>query len=142
MPLPRSVFAPCLLAFFLLPVAGCHPGDDPGTKPDAATTGDAAKTDAGGGDDGGAGTACYIAPQFRCHEYPQPTGDQVQNLAVECSSDSGDLGPSCPTAGFVGSCTLGTGAGREVTRWYTGADAAYEQDFCVNTAHGVWSTTF
>lgn len=136
---------PLLAALLVLAVPACHPGDDPGGKPDAAATADGGAgptSDAGSGIDAGGGTACYIAAQQRCHEFPEPTGDQLQNLSVECSSDSGDLGAACPTASFVGKCTVGTGAGREVTRWYTGADASYEQDFCVNTAKGVWSTTF
>lgn len=50
--------------------------------------------------------------------------------------------PSADVSEFQGKCTIGTGKGREVKRVYTGADVAYEQDFCVNTAMGVWSTTF
>src|SRR5690242_13169989 len=128
MNLLKSV-VPALLV--VLAVPACHPGDDPSGKGDASV-GDASSplgSDAGGGggeSDAGGGTACYIAGQQRCHEFPEPTGDQVQNLSVECSSTSGDLAATCPTAGYLGKCTLGgTGAGREVTRWYTGADAAY-----------------
>ncbi len=135
-----KTIAKLVAALVPLVVVACHPSDDPG-KPDGAAT-DGATTDAGADAASGAGTACYIAAQFRCHEFPEPTGDQAQNLAVECSSDSGDLGATCPMAGYLGKCTLGTGAGREIRRFYTGADAAYEQDFCVNTVMGVWTTTF
>ncbi|HEY8076345.1 MAG TPA: hypothetical protein VIF62_19605 [Labilithrix sp.] len=120
--------------FFAVAVVSCHPTDDIPSTPD----GGGAQSDSGGGGN----TACYIAGQQRCHEFPQPTGTQANDLAVECSSDSGMLGASCPTAGFLGKCTLGSGAGREIRRFYTGADAAYQQDFCVNTAMGLWTTTF
>jgi hypothetical protein len=90
--------------------------------------------------------ACYIDVQFRCKEFPEATSDQLANLPVECSSASGALTKdpaACPKAGFLGKCTVGTsGKDKEVRRFYTGADAAYEQDFCVNTAKGVWATTF
>lgn len=127
---------------------GCHPGDDiPGGRDagpsDAAA--DAATTDAASSDAAvGSSLACYIAGQMRCKEFPQATADQEANLPVECSSDSGKLTSpaACPNAGFVGKCTVGTGVGREVRRWYTGADVVYQQDFCVTTAMGLWSTTF
>ncbi len=136
------------LAFYLgvaVVFFACHPTDSPSTS-DAAAGGDSA---AGGGSDAGgdAGAdsiACYVASQFLCHEYPQATADQKTNLPVECSSDSGDLTTpaACPTANFGGKCTVGTGEGRDVKRFYTGSDLAYDQDFCVNTAMGVWSTQF
>jgi hypothetical protein len=123
-----------LLALLVLPAtfAACGPGDS-SKSPDAAT-----------GDAGAGSIACYIAGQFRCKEYPEATNDELNNLPIECSSTSGVLTSpaNCPMAGFQGKCTMGTGVGREVKRVYTGADLAYEQDFCVNTAMGVWSTTF
>ncbi len=51
---------------------------------------------------------------------------------------------SCPTAGFIGKCTV-PAAGRdapEVKRWYKADDAAYQKSFCVDTTKGAWSTTF
>lgn len=124
-----------LIALSLLLTAGkC---DDPKNTTDGGAT-------EGGG--GSGSTTCYVSTQFRCHEYDNATTDMQNNLATECSSDSGNLAAQCPTAGFGGKCTLpippGTKGGPEVNRFYTGRDLAYEQDFCVNTAHGVWSTTF
>lgn len=88
--------------------------------------------------------ACYMADMFKCDEYPNATQTQHENSAVACSSTSGALTEpaACPTANFVGKCTTGTGVSARVERFYTGADAAYAQDFCVNTALGTWSTTF
>lgn len=106
-----------------------------------------AKTDGGDASvDAGLTIACYVGNQFRCKEIPSPSEAQQTNLPIECSSVSGDYGTSCPTANFGGKCTVpadpGSKDGPEVRRFYTGRDLAYEQDFCVNTAHGVWSTTF
>ncbi len=52
--------------------------------------------------------------------------------------------PSCPMSGFIGKCAVPANGkeGPEIRRWYTAKDAAYQQDFCVSTAKGVWSTTF
>jgi hypothetical protein len=111
--------------------------------PQSTTDGGAAD---GGGGTGGGTTTCYVATQFRCHEFQNPTQEMKDDLATECSSDSGNLAAQCPTAGFGGKCTLPipatTKGGPEVNRFYTGSDLAYDQDFCVNTANGVWSTTF
>lgn len=51
---------------------------------------------------------------------------------------------SLAVAGFIGKCTLPANGtdGPEIRRWYRAADAAYQQSFCVDTAKGVWSTTF
>ena len=97
-----------------------------------------------GFDGGTVSIACYIASQDRCHEYPEATAARVTNLPVECSSTSGVLSmpANCPTTGFLGKCTIGTGAGADVTRWYTPADATYQQSYCASPANGVWSTTF
>ena len=94
----------------------------------------------------GTGTACYVADQFRCKEFPTPTDDQRNNLMVECSSASGALAATCPMGNFKAKCTVAAAAGTrdspEVRRWYTGRDVAYEQSFCASPAMGVWSTTF
>lgn len=101
----------------------------------AATTGDA-----------GASVACHIVDQDRCKELPSPSPEQRKMIEIECGSVSGGLtSPAkCGTAGFIGKCTIpANGAdGPEVRRWYRAADAAYQQSFCVDTAKGVWSTTF
>jgi hypothetical protein len=106
-------------------------------------------SDAGTGADGaaGSGTACYIADQFRCKEFPNPSEDQRNNLAVECSSGSGVLSDKCPTANYKAKCTVPPDPnnpkdGPEVRRWYTGRDIAYEEAFCADPAHGAWSTSF
>jgi hypothetical protein len=128
------------VALFLL-LAGttggsCPNNNDPAS--DAATGTDAAT---------GGGTACYIANQFRCKEFPNPSDDQRNNLAVECSSDSGVLAATCPTANYQAKCTVPPDPanpkdGPEVRRFYTGRDVVYEQAFCADPAHGVWSTAF
>ena len=88
--------------------------------------------------------SCYVAGQFICFEDPNPTTTQASNLSVKCSSDSGQfLQPAgCPQAGFLGKCTATTSEGVEIQRFYTGADAAYQADFCATVALGTWSTTF
>jgi hypothetical protein len=90
--------------------------------------------------------ACSIPTQDRCREVPQPSAAQRAAVTVECSSASGKLSSpaSCPTAGFVGKCTVpavGTAAA-EVKRFYKADDAAYQKSFCVDTVKGAWSTTF
>ena len=103
--------------------------------------------------DGGTGDAasstgpisCYIANQFVCDEIAAPSATQKDNLEVSCSSGSGVFSPpaaACPPAGFLGKCTSTGGNGLTTRRYYQGAEVAYWQDFCVNTAQGVWSTTF
>lgn len=90
--------------------------------------------------------ACFVASQDRCKEHPLANEVQRKALEGECSSASGALSSpaACPPAGFIGKCTVpgAGGGGAEIRRWYKAADAAYQQDFCVNTAKGVWSTTF
>ncbi|MDB4937007.1 MAG: hypothetical protein JWP87_3979 [Labilithrix sp.] len=133
-----------LLSFALFAVlAGCS-----STKDDDTTDGgakDAAVADSSAVDAGGS-IACSVPQQDRCHEYPAPSDDQRAAVTVECSSVSGAISTpaTCPTAGFIGKCTIAaTGKdGPEVRRWYKADDAAYQQDFCVNTAKGVWSTVF
>jgi hypothetical protein len=92
----------------------------------------------------GGSIACYSAVQHFCEENPAPTAAQEEALKVMCSSGSGAFAKpaACPTAGFVGKCTVTAGTTITVRRYYPGVDAAYNQDFCVNTAHGVWSTAF
>ena len=136
------------LVFLVLP--SCTTKD--GTSSDAGVQDSGAQDTGSTYDSSGPGSdatasgplACYVADQFLCDEYPDPTPAQESDVPVACSSRSGVLTrpPACPTAGFVGKCTIGSGRGAYVQRFYTGADAAYAQDFCVNTAHGVWSTTF
>jgi hypothetical protein len=95
---------------------------------------------------GAVSLACSAPDQDRCREIPQPSAEQRSAVTIECGSASGKLSSpaACPTAGFIGKCTTAaTGKdGPEVRRWYKAADAAYQQDFCVNTAKGVWSTAF
>jgi hypothetical protein len=90
--------------------------------------------------------ACSAPDQDRCREVAQPTPEQRAAITVECGSGSGKLSSpaSCPTAGFIGKCTVPATAkdGPEIRRWYKADDAAYQKDFCVSTAKGVWSTTF
>jgi hypothetical protein len=95
-------------------------------------------------DGGTVSIACYIASQDRCHEYPKATAMQLTDLPVECSSTSGVLSMpgACPMTGFLGKCTIGTGAGSDVMRWYAPADGTYEMSYCASPANGVWSTTF
>jgi hypothetical protein len=92
----------------------------------------------------GSGASCYSAVQFFCEELPAPNAEQENALAVMCSSGSGAFKKpaACPPAGFLGKCTMTTGKDVKIRRFYPGAEAAYQQDFCVNTARGVWSTTF
>ncbi len=108
-----------------------------------------------GGNAGGDGDAaqavslsCYVADMWRCDEEPLATAAQRMNAPVSCSSLSGVFHSpaACPTADFQGRCTLppaSTGMdGMQIQRFYTGADVTYASDYCVNTAHGTWSTTF
>jgi hypothetical protein len=128
--MPNTVSVRCGLVGLAVLLTGC-----PASKPEAA------KTDAAA--DGGSGSiACYSAVQFNCEENPTPTAESVANLSVKCSSVSGVLSrpAACPQAGFQGKCS--TTSDVPVRRWYTGADVAYSKDFCINTAHGTWSTTF
>jgi hypothetical protein len=123
----RSLIACVVLGSLMSCSSGSKPGGDGGT--DAAAI---------------APLSCYTADMFICDEYPNPTAQQDSDVPVRCSSISGVLSrpPACPTAGFLGKCTLGSGKGVYVQRFYTGADAAYSQDFCTNTSMGSWSTTF
>jgi hypothetical protein len=126
-------------------MTGCHltadenktdAGADAGSEASADSSADAAVTSR---------ITCYVAPQFICDDYPNPTAAQTTDVPVACSSASGDFGSACPTAAFKGKCTRPEGPtipGPYVERFYEGADVAYAQDFCVNTANGVWSTTF
>jgi hypothetical protein len=88
--------------------------------------------------------SCYVADQFICYDIAAPTQAQTDNLPVKCSSDSGDFQQpaSCPQAGYLGKCTFAAPDGTETDRFYTGADAAYQQDFCTTVALGTWSTAF
>lgn len=124
-------------------VSGCSSKSDP-VVTDAGiadSASDSAKADASKGPS----ISCYSAEQFFCEEREAPTADQADALRVLCSSGSGDLQEpaKCPQPNFVGKCTISTGelAG-QIRRYYTGVDAAYNEDFCVNTAKGAWSTTF
>jgi hypothetical protein len=139
----RAIFLAAPLFASLVWMTGCDPIEQNKTT-DGGSTNDAAveaSADAGATNS----ITCYIAPQFICDDYPNPTPSQVMEVPVACSSASGDLQAKCPEAGFKGKCTRVDGptiAGPYVERFYTGADLAYAQDFCVNTAHGFWSTTF
>ena len=96
----------------------------------------------------GVSQACYTASMFRCDEEPNATTAQQMNAPVVCSSASGvwTTPAACPTAGFMGKCTLPPAStmmdGVQIQRFYQGADVAYAADYCVNTSHGTWSTTF
>ena len=94
----------------------------------------------------GVSIACSAPNQDRCREVPQPTAEQRAAVSIECDSVSGKLSSpaSCPTAGFIGKCTI-PAAGKdaaEVKRWYKADDAAYQKSFCVDTVKGAWSTVF
>ena len=135
----------CSAVLALVAGVGCHLTGDGTDTSDGGVDAASPTTEAGVAADGGKPTACYVADQFLCDEYPNPTDEQVADVPVACSSRSGvpSTPPACPTAGFGGKCTTGGSApGAHVQRFYTGADLPYAQDFCVNTAHGVWSTTF
>ena len=130
----------CALVGLCLLLAGCPGKSDP-TVTDGGVA-DASPADASKG----GSVSCYTGVQFVCEErQPPSTADQAEALRVACNSGSGVLQEpaKCPPAGFLGKCTIATGelAG-QVRRYYTGADAAYQEDFCVNTAKGAWSTTF
>ena len=85
--------------------------------------------------------SCYLDVQFICSELTHPDAMGVQNLSILCSSMSGDFAQpaDCPHTGYEGRCTVGTGKDKQIQRFYTGADVAYSEDFCVNTAGGAWS---
>jgi len=97
-----------------------------------------------GPDKSGNAISCNVATQNICYEIGNPTAAQTQNLPVKCSSVSGVYATSaaCPQSGYVGKCTFAAPDGTETDRYYTGTDATYQQDFCVNTVLGTWSTTF
>lgn len=88
--------------------------------------------------------SCYVGAQSICYEIAAPNAQQLQNLPVKCSSDSGDYEtPSaCPATGFIGKCTFAAPDGMETDRYYTGVDAAYQQSFCETVALGTWSAAF
>ena len=88
--------------------------------------------------------SCYVASQFICYEDATPTSQQLSNLPVKCSSDSGDYEQpaACPQAGYLGKCTFAAPDGTETDRFYTGADATYQQSFCETVSLGTWSTAF
>ena len=94
----------------------------------------------------GVSIACWVPAQDRCREVPQATAEQRTAVTIECGSVSGKLSSpaSCPTAGFIGKCTIPAAGtdGPEVKRWYKADDAAYQKSFCVDTVKGVWSTAF
>ena len=117
-----------------------------GISPDAgvqssASVGDSSRS--GPAATAGGPLACYVAVQFICDEYPDPTPAQENDVPATCSSRGGILTrpPACPTAAFIGKCTIGSGKGINVQRYYVGTDPAYAQAFCT-TFKGVWSTTF
>lgn len=144
--LNRAAWLSASLFASLVWISGCHLTADDGTTDGGATDASSA-TDSSTVDAGGNSLSCYIAPQFTCDEYPNPTAAQMTDVPAACSSASGDLKQPamCPMTGFKGKCTRTDGPtipGPYVERFYQGADVAYAQDFCVNTAHGVWSTTF
>ena len=124
----------------LLLLIGCPGGKDT-NSPDTAddTADDTSQTTDTGFVAGPA--SCYIDDQFICDELTDPDATGVENLAILCSSTSGDFAQpaACPEAGFEGRCTTGTGKDEQIQRFYTGADIAYSEDFCVNTAGGAWS---
>jgi hypothetical protein len=131
----------CALLGLSLLVSGCANKSDPAVT-DGGVTDGAAPADAGKG----GSVSCYSDVQFVCEErQPPSTTDQAEALRIACTSGSGELREpaTCPAPGFLGKCSVATGelAG-QVRRYYTGADAAYQKDFCVNTAKGAWSTTF
>jgi hypothetical protein len=139
--------APLLVVASLVWVTGCHLTADDPAGTDGGVTSDAAVAETSTATDAGASISCYLATQFTCNEYPSPTADQVTAVPTACSSGSGDFEQpaACPMTGFKGKCTRPDGPnvpGPYVERFYDGADVAYAQDFCVNTASGVWSTTF
>ena len=96
--------------------------------------------------DGGAVTISCATDRLNCEEHPSPTAEQEQALRVVCSSGSGAFAKpaACPKAHFHGKCTFTADNVLRIRRYYDGpgVDIAYQQDFCVNTAHGTWSTTF
>jgi hypothetical protein len=88
--------------------------------------------------------SCNVAVQFICYDIANPTSAQLSNLPVKCSSDSGDYKTpaACPQTGYLGKCTFAAPDGTETDRFYTGADAAYQQSFCETVSLGTWSTAF
>jgi hypothetical protein len=141
----RSSALAAFVAVSLVWVTGCHLTPDPGADggaTDAASAETSTLVEAGADSN-----SCYLATQFLCDEYPSPTPAQRTDVPTACSSGSGELKEpaDCPMAGFKGKCTRPEGPtipGPYVERFYVGADIAYAQDFCVNTANGVWSTAF
>jgi hypothetical protein len=145
----RALWLSAPLLASLVWVTGCHltaqdpAGSDAGA--DAGPASDASSADTSV--DAGASLSCDLATQFTCNEYPNPTAAQLTDVPTACSSGSGVFAQpaACPMAGFKGKCTRPDGPtvpGPYVERFYAGADLAYAQDFCVNTASGIWSTTF
>jgi hypothetical protein len=119
---------PLILSAFLLTACGPGAGGTPKTPSAKA----------------GKNVACYVGTQFVCHEHPSASEDKANAVAVACSSTSGTPSSpaACPHEGFLGRCTSNDEDGVKIERFYTGADAAYSADFCVNTAHGSWATEF
>jgi hypothetical protein len=141
----RALWLSASLLVSLVVVTGCDPIDPNKDKSDGGASDAAAEASADGGVT--SSISCYIAAQFICDDYPSATAAQLTDVPVACSSASGELKTpaACPQTDFKGKCTRPEGptvAGPYVERFYAGADVAYAQDFCVNTANGVWSTTF
>ena len=88
--------------------------------------------------------SCYVDTQQICYEAPLPSSTQVSNLQVKCSSVSGAFAQpaACPQTGYLGKCAYSAADGAEVDRFYTGADATYQQSYCQTNNLGTWSTTF
>lgn len=122
---------------FLVAVACAGCTTKSGTTADGGTVADAETT-------GKASISCYSDVQFYCEEIVAPTMEQEDGLKVVCSSGSAVFSKpaACPPAAFVGKCTFTADGVTKTRRYYTGVDAAYNQDFCVNTAKGTWSTVF
>jgi hypothetical protein len=87
-------------ALSLVWVTGCHL-----TSTDPAADGGA--TDAGSAEtstpiEAGANSiSCYLATQFLCDEYPNPTPAQVMDVPAACSSGSGDLKQAASTSARI-----------------------------------------
>lgn len=86
---------------------------------------------------GQGGTACNLPVNSACQIFKGPAAD-IPTFEAQCMAEQGQSGASCPTAGLVGCCTVGT---LETCEYQgLGLSAQQLQMICTQQS-GAWSTT-
>jgi hypothetical protein len=137
-------FAACGSDSTPTPSGSTDAGADTATSQDSSQPQDSATSDAAEASTSCGSVSCYVAADGTCDEYPSPSPTQCADVPTACSNRGGTVAKpaACPTAGFVGKCTItpSLGGSTYVTRFYK--DAAGSESFCKSIAMGTWSTTF